>query len=887
MPQRTSGISRRELMLAPAALPVAAGVAAASTATPAEEAVLPPGAALGAPWFERTFPVDEIAAKLENGAAPRPFRVELTGGKWIWLPCGRTLPNTFVLFRRDLDLASKPTRALAWIAADSRYRLTVNGRRVQWGPAPCDPRELDADPVDLTTLLEAGKNVIGVEVLFYGAGDGTWPAGKPGLLFHLALETSAGTERITSDRTWRAFLDRSHPPGMHKRWFLRALQEEYDARLRPEGWDTPGYSPDERWMEAAEINCPADKPPSSAPAPYSGDTIDTAAPELCSLRAREIGPVRETVVRAKALAESGRVNWLRDPEDWFDARIAGSFRLDAAPCARQTGEAEWELPATATRQGVYATFEFAEQMVGFPGFTIDAPAGTIIEMMTQESHDARKTRWLDSHFYAWSRYICREGVNRFEAFDYESLRWLQLHVRNAGRPVRVSGVQLRRREFPWPNAPHIRTSDPALQRLFDAGINTLRNSVIETAVDGMGRERQQYSGDGGHQLHAVRYAFGDTSAPRRYLRTFSSGQMKDGYFADSWPAFDRLARVAQKQVDGAFWGPLLDHAVGFNFDCWNHYMESGDAAALAEPYPHLKRFAAYLDKLVGPDGLLPVEDLGIPTVWMDHVAYKRPRHKQCAFNLYAAAMLRHALAPIAEAMRDEALAATCRRRSDALLAATVRRFWSRNRGLFVANLPWSGEEREIRLCDRSLATSVLFDQCPAGETRAAVRALAEVPPEMGLSYPCNAGWRYWALAKAGRAGVVIGDLRKRWAPMPSVLENNTIQEDWEVAPDSTSQWSHCGVAPIYVLFMDIAGIRPLAPGFSRCRIRPQLGDLPDLELASHTPHGPIRFSARLEGSAHRVTVELPKGCEAELVGAGGKPRLVRGGETAEVLIPKS
>ena len=140
----------------------------------------------------------------------------------------------------------------------------------------------------------------------------------------------------------------------------------------------------------------------------------------------------------------------------------------------------------------------------------------------------------------------------------------------------VRNVGVRRRMFPWTHQPVVRCSDPALQRLFDASVNTLYNSAIETAVDGMGRERQQYSGDGGHQLLAIRTVLGEPRIASRFLRTFSEGLTKDGYFLDCWPAYDRLARVAQKQIDGAYWGPLLDHGIGFNFDCWNHYLETGD-----------------------------------------------------------------------------------------------------------------------------------------------------------------------------------------------------------------------------------------------------------------------------------------------------------------------
>ncbi len=57
----------------------------------------------------------------------------------------------------------------------------------------------------------------------------------------------------------------------------------------------------------------------------------------------------------------------------------------------------------------------------------------------------------------------------------------------------------------------------------DANINTLRNSAQETCVDGMARERQQYSGDGAHQLNGVYLAFGETRLPARFISTVQPG----------------------------------------------------------------------------------------------------------------------------------------------------------------------------------------------------------------------------------------------------------------------------------------------------------------------------------------------------------------------------
>jgi hypothetical protein len=431
--------------------------------------------------------------------------------------------------------------------------------------------------------------------------------------------------------------------------------------------------------------------------------------------------------------------------------------------------------------------------------------------------------------------------------------------------VVVRAVGVRRRQYDWPVEPAIRTSEAPLQRLFDAGINTLRNSALDSVVDGGGRERQQYSGDGGHQLHAIRYAFGERRIAARFLRTFSEGLTKSGFFLDCYPAYDRLARLPQRELDAAYWGPLLDHGVGFVFDNWNHYLETGDRGALAEPWPRLKRFVDYLWALRGTDGLLPVEDLGIPNVWIDHQAYHNQRDRQCAFNLYTAAMYRHAIAPLAEALGDAARAAQSRQRGDELLRAAVTRFWSKQYRVFLDNLPWLVEDKAPRMSDRALATAILFDQCPGGDTAAALRALVETPRELGLSYPCNAGWRYWALARLGRADVVLHDFRTRWATMRSVIENNTLQEMWTVQTDGGSQWSHCPLAPIFVLYQDIVGLRPLAPGFARLQLRPQLGDLPDLEVVAYTPRGPVKFRARREAGGHRVEVGLPPDCEAELL----------------------
>lgn len=794
---------------------------------------------------------------------PSRHAIDLSPAQWIWYPSERTLPNTFVLFRRAIQLGASPTRATGWILADSRYRLFVNGTRAQWGPAPSDPRWVEVDPLDLTKMLHEGENVIGAEVLYYGQGDGTWPIGKPGFIFSLEIEGPDGNvQKIVSDASWLAHLARSWRTGQYKRWYLRALQEEFDARLYPFGWTTKDFKPAGNWLRAMTLDCPADKPVICSSYPeYAMEIRGTK--EISELRPRSVPLMNEVIVPAMQLTESLWVKWRRAPEDYFENVTPDCFDVIREPCATKTGPSWWKVILDGTRAAAL-TFEFEEQIVGWPRFTVEAPAGTIIELMVQEAHAVGGPALLNTQFHAWTRFVCKQGVNEFETYDFESCRWVQLHIRGASGEVVVHDVGVRRRVFPWPNKPRIACSEPALQRLFQASINTLNNSAQETVVDGMARERQQYSGDGAHQLHGIFFAFGETRLPARYVTTFSQGITLDGYFLDCWPAYDRLARLMERQLQLTFWGPLIDHGVGFNFDCWHHYLYTGDLDAVREAYPRLLRFCRYLTSIRGNDGLLPVEGLGVPSVWIDHDAFKLQRHKQCPFNLYAAAMLVNALAPLCRAFGDLAWENAARELGKEIVKATVKKFWDRKRGLFVDNLPWVEEEKGTRLSDRSLATAILFDQCPGVATLRSLKVLAETPPEMGFSYPANAGWRLWALAKGGRADVIVNDMRKRWATMDSVRLNNTLQEAWEVHPDSTSQWSHCPIVPLYVLFMSIAGIKPLVPGFRRYEIVPQLADIESLAVTAHTVQGPITIDTKGLKGDREIMIETPPSGEGEI-----------------------
>jgi alpha-L-rhamnosidase len=792
-------------------------------------------------------------------------KLNLAPARWIWYPSRRTLPNTVFHFRKTFQFPGKLTGAVGWILGESRYQLYVNGQRVQFGPAPNDPRYSEADSMDLKNYLKQGDNCIGVEILFYGHGDGTWPIGKPGFIFKLDITPEEGSPlQIVSDGSWDCEVTPAWKPGQYKRWYLRAFQEEFDNRYYPDQWHTTNYNLSESWRKAMELNNPANLPALCSDYPEYMLEIQ-GQPDRCELRERTIPPILEKDVFSRNLTEKKQLRWIHSPETYFMMVTPDAYEVAGDLDINEEDEQTWSLAINPGFAGLL-TFEFDEQTVGFPFFSIEATEGTVVELLVQEGHETgTEDPLMNNHFHSWTRFICKKGLNHFRTFDYESLRWLQLHIRNAEGKLKISNVGIKRRRYDWPNQPEVEINDPRVQQVIDASINTIHNAAQETIVDGMGRERQQYSGDVGHQLHAIFYTFGEYRLPARYLNTYSQGLTYDGYFLDSWPAYDRLARLMERQLDLTPWGPILDHSVGFNFDNYYYYLYTGDLNALKEVYPRLLVFKNYLKKLSSEhDGLLPVENLGIPYVWIDHNAYREQKHKQCAFNLYAAAMLSHALAPLCESLGDSHNQKDAAEFSIRLLEGVMEKFYSRSDQMLIVNKPWLSMEAGNRYCDRSLATAILFNQIPEAARKKALKMLVEKPAAMGLSYPANAGWRYWALAKGNRMDVVVDEIRNIWAEMPSVKLNNTLQEDWEVHPDSSSQWSHCPVAPLYLVYMGLLGLHPLSPGFGKIRIRPQLGDISSVRIVANTTRGPVRIETQGLAGNRILMVMLPAEMSGEL-----------------------
>ncbi|MEP6755728.1 MAG: alpha-L-rhamnosidase C-terminal domain-containing protein [Chthonomonadales bacterium] len=166
--------------------------------------------------------------------------------KWIWPVNADKAP--VVMIRKVVDLPAEPTAITAWLTADQKYRLYINGQLASRGPvdigtdyAGGSTHRWFYDTRDLMGYFRKGKNVISLEVFR------TWPIGftitrgKPGLLFEARVQFGKNRSlTIASDSDWR---------GTEALQFPNA--STYDANKEPAGWRMPGFE-DTAWAKCKE-----------------------------------------------------------------------------------------------------------------------------------------------------------------------------------------------------------------------------------------------------------------------------------------------------------------------------------------------------------------------------------------------------------------------------------------------------------------------------------------------------------------------------------------------------------------------------------------------------------------------------------------------------------
>ncbi len=231
--------------------------------------------------------------------------------RYTWVPGLVAGRNQFVSFELRFVL-SAPAAAVLHLFADTRYRLFVNEVFVAYGPGRFVTAHPEFDTHDLSALLQAGENVLRVEVNYYGcASFQSMPDGRPGFIAGGGLAN--GAVDFSTPGAWLARVHRAWDGDAPHFSFAQNPAEICDTRLL-----------------AAELAAPA----SIVPEPLPGARSPWPKPAPRSVPQPDYAPcVPKRVLVAGPLASSRR---------WgFQNRRPEPVHASSRPPARAMAFATW------------------------------------------------------------------------------------------------------------------------------------------------------------------------------------------------------------------------------------------------------------------------------------------------------------------------------------------------------------------------------------------------------------------------------------------------------------------------------------------------------------------------------------------------------------------
>ncbi|MBP3794446.1 MAG: glycoside hydrolase, partial [Bacteroidales bacterium] len=130
-----------------------------------------------------------------------------------------------------------------------------------------------------------------------------------------------------------------------------------------------------------------------------------------------------------------------------------------------------------------------------------------------------------------------------------------------------------------------------------------------------------------------------------------------------------------------------------------------------------------------------------------------------------------------------------------------------------------------------------------------------------------------ALFLMGEADMALQRMHKLY---PTVMKDScsTLWEHWNFDGSSNHAWTGAG---IIVLGGKVAGLEPLAPGWRRFRVAPQMGSLKQVSCTVDTGFGPISIQLDRRGKRIRAMLTVPSGTTAEVPLPTGKKAVLAAG----------
>lgn len=465
------------------------------------------------------------------------------------------------------------------IAGSSTYTVFVNGKFVFSGPARTAHGYYRVDEIPLDTHLTESENAVVIKLSSYNVYSTAY-INVPGFLCAeiecgddiLSYTDEGGTmnavmldERIRKVFKWRNFTEAYRLDERSVKFFTDPANSgfpkatlalvDYDKKFIPRNLFVPTFD-----------------------AEYPTRTLGGGV-----IKAKENFDYHLTRCPIRYQAN------LTFDEDEMEFRVEDEIRALDFIKTEETGGALDEIDVDC---GTYKDFAFDGVQTGFIEFDVEAEEDSDLFVMWDELYNGRVNPLRTYGAANCIALFLKAGKYHFASVEPQTMQYISLAVREG--KVKVSDFRLRLYCYPEIARERPKFDDPALDKIYDAAIETFRQNTVDVFMDCPGRERGGWLCDGFFTGRVEKALVGNSKVEREFLFNYIVTAYE--------PVPDMLPMVyPSDRPDTQF---IPNWAMWFVIQLDEYLTRSGDTELVEAARDKVMRLLRYFKKLENSDGLL-------------------------------------------------------------------------------------------------------------------------------------------------------------------------------------------------------------------------------------------------------------------------------------------
>lgn len=733
---------------------------------------------------------------------------------WITVPNATSDGYGVYMFRKSVDLPSKPSKFIIHVSADNRYKLFVNETFVSLGPARGDLSHWNFETIDISSYLKAGKNTIAAQVW----NEGEWkPEAQISYRTGFILQGASNDEAVlNTNSSWQCEMDRSYTPLRFnvRAYYVAGAGEIRNMALQTKNWQSASFD-DGSWQKAKQIFSGL---PKSLLGPFGTTNGWMLVPS----------PIPQMEMKDERLA-----------------KVVLSEGNIAVPTGFPADKQQLIIPANSTAKIILDQSYLTN---AYPNLAFSSGKNASISISYAETmytkFPAKGNRNVISgkEFLGRTDSLISDGSNlqKFISLTYRTYRYIQLKVVTQNESLVLNDIYGTFTGYPFELKASTSSKDQEINSILNIGWRTARLCATETYMDCPYYEQLQYIGDGRIQALVSLYNSGDDRLVKNAINLMDFSRQSEGVTLSRHPSY-----TPQYIPTFSLW------YIGMVHD-YSRY--GADTEFIKSKIGGTRQILDYFKSYQQADGSLKNVPQWMFTDWVDNSKDWRAGTGPMSANGTSAVLdfqllWAYQIASDLELKLGNPAFASQYQQATEQLKKTIRaKYWDKDKKLFA------DREEKDAFSQHTNSLAILTGIATAAE----IKEIAQQLLSNNTLASASIYFKYYlhqALIKAG-----LGNDYLKW--LNKWRENiNMGLTTWAETSDIDKTRSDChawGSSPNIEFYRTILGIDSDGIGFSKVKINPHLGQLTDIGGNIPHPKGNLSVTYKQENEKWKIQITLPK-----------------------------